>query len=404
MENRFFTRLLVTVLAAFAVCYTVWLAYRFFAPTYRTETAFSYTVADSCRVRAVAVRDEQVLTSSQDGVYDYLCDDGEVVLQHTPVADVYQNAQDLARQELAERCEQEIAMLRRAESAGVQPFLTENLSAQINDAAGSLIDSTARSSLDDLSARRENLQYLLSKKLLASGKATDFSARISLLESQKAAAESAITSSPGTVRAGVAGYFCAATDGYETLLPSDCSQLTVGMLRGILDGSTQPLSYANAVGKVQKDFRWNLAFFVDSEQAEEFQKGASVTLNFGVSGATEIPATVSDVREEDGETLIVLTCDRLSHYLINVRIVSVEVKFRSYSGLRIRKDAVRYVGQTEGVYVKSGNLVEFKPIERIYEDETYLLCSDAGNLENSLEQFDEVIVEGRDLYDGKFLG
>ncbi len=404
MNSHFFGKLLCVLLAAFTVCYTGWLAYRFLVPSYRTETAFSYTVADSCRVRAVAVRNEQVLTSSQEGVYNYLCEDGEVILSHTAIADVYENAEDLALQNFCDRCEGEIAVLKSAESAALQPLLTDTLNAELSDAAGSIVDLAARKSLDGLSSERERIQFLLGKKLIASGKLKDFSGQISFLQGQISDAKAKISSQPISITAGLDGYFCSGTDGYETIFPSDVKELSVQMVEGVLDGTTKPLAYANAVGKVQKDFQWNLALVVNSEQAENFAEGAGVVLNFGVSGATDIPAEITRVVPEGNETLVVLTCGRLDRYLINVRIVSAEIKFKSYSGLRIPKNALRYIGQTEGVYVKSGNLVEFKPIERLYEGETYVLCSDTSNLENALEQFDEVIVEGTDLYDGKILG
>jgi hypothetical protein len=355
-------------------------------------------------VRAVAIRDEQVLTSSQQGVFDYLCDDGEVILKNTTIANVYHTSEDLALQNFCNRCDEEIEVLQTAQAVAGQLLLTDSITSEINEAAGAIVDSVSHKNLDSLQAQRKRLQLLLSKKLVASGKQSDFSERIRELRAEKAEAQAQLSQAPASITSGLSGYFCSITDGYETLLPGDPSEMTAQDIRGMLDGTTKALTYSNAVGKVQKDFRWNLVLLADKDHADSFVVGASVTLNFGVSDATAIPATVSDVREEDGETIVTLRCEYLNQYLIRVRVASIDVQFKSYTGLRIHKDAIRYIGQTEGVYVKSGNSVTFKPIERIYEDETYVLCSDSSNLENGLEQFDEVIVKGTDLYDGKILG
>jgi len=403
MSGRTFGRMLCAIFGLFTVFYTANLAYRYFAPSYRTETVFTHTVAESCRIKAVAIRDEQVLTSAESGVFDYLCDDGDVILSTTGIANVYSSDFDLAQQNICRRCDDEIAVLKYAESIGGDILLSDTINAQIYDATGAVIDSSVRGDLSNLSSQRDKLQLILAQKLLASGKEYDFRERIEYLEAQKEYAASRITNEPAVITAGVDGYFCSITDGYETLLPGDPAAVTAADIRGVLDGTIKPLEYTNAVGKVQADYKWHLAAVVSDKDTDKFVKGASVTLNFGVTGATNIPAYISDVREEGSSTIVIITCGRLNRYLINLRVTSVDVEFKSFSGLKVSREAIRYVGQTEGVYVKSGNLVEFKSINKIYEDETYVLCSDFENIDNPLEQFDEVIVEGKDLYDGKII-
>jgi len=403
MRSGFFSRLLVTVLACFAVCYAVYMAVRFFTPDYQTETAFSYVIADSSRIKAVAVRDEQVITSSAQGVYAYLRDDGDVVLSSTTIANVYQAQGDLAREEQCRRWENEISILQSAQNAGQQPMLSDTLGADVSDAAGAIVDAAVRGDLSSLSEQRDRLQLLLGKRLISSGKITDFSSRISQLDNLITSERAQMSAAAAGVTSGVAGYFCSMTDGYETVLSTDFDTLTAAAVRGVVEGTTKPLKNDAAVGKVQKNFRWYLAAALDEKTAQQFVEGASVTLDFGVAGATDIPARIVLVRREEKAVLVVFECERLSRYLISLRVASVDVKFRSFSGLRISREAIRYIGQTEGVYVKSGNLVVFKPIERVYEDETSILCAESANLPNSLEQFDEVIVRGKDLYDGKIL-
>ena len=402
MQDRFFERMLLALLAAFTVCYTVYMAVRYFTPDYRTETAYSYTIADTCRLRVVSVRDEEVVTAHKQGEYSYLRSDGDVVLATTAVADVYQSAEDLYAAQQITRYENEISALQSA-AAAETGTVGDSISSSVNEATGLLCDSVTKGDLADLQAERDRIQLLLARKLVASGKVSDFSARISSIRTEISDLQAQMSSPAEQVYAGTEGYFSSAVDGYEGLLPADPESLTASAVKSVAEGTAQKNTYSNAIGRVQHGFRWYLAAAVDSETAKHFTENASVTLDFGVSGATDVPAQVCTVRAEENATLVVFLCERINAYLIDMRTASVDIRFRSYTGLRISSEAVRYQDQIEGVYVKSGNLVEFKRIERVYEGDNYILCSETANIENPLEQFDEVIIAGSDLYDGKVI-
>jgi hypothetical protein len=63
--------------------------------------------------------------------------------------------------------------------------------------------------------------------------------------------------------------------------------------------------------------------------------------------------------------------------------------------------AVRFVDGQKGVYVIQGKQVIFKPIRTLYEKENFVLCEPTGDAKRALRLFDQVIVGGTDLYDGK---
>jgi len=68
-------------------------------------------------------------------------------------------------------------------------------------------------------------------------------------------------------------------------------------------------------------------------------------------------------------------------------------------------DALHIVDGEKGVYVKYGNLARWRKIQIVYQNEEYLLVAEDGKVgtDNELRMFDEVIVEGTDLKDGKIL-
>ena len=54
-----------------------------------------------------------------------------------------------------------------------------------------------------------------------------------------------------------------------------------------------------------------------------------------------------------------------------------------------------------GVYVLSGINAVFKPIEILYSDSNYVICKNDVQSSSGIRMYDEVILGGSDLYDGK---
>ena len=109
--------------------------------------------------------------------------------------------------------------------------------------------------------------------------------------------------------------------------------------------------------------------------------------------------------------------------LAQARQEPIEIGLGSYTGLRISKKAIHddYVTKTtyddndnkhteqvkvQGVYVLHGSEVRFKQISILYADDDYVICDpepDSKDLVDgtTVELYDQVILEGDDLYDGK---
>ena len=105
------------------------------------------------------------------------------------------------------------------------------------------------------------------------------------------------------------------------------------------------------------------------------------------------------------------------------RIQKVRLVYNEYKGLKIPKEAVRVINDVKGVFVISGTQVEFKRAEEIYSfDEYYIIeqnpesekyaekyvrsktvAEDGTEKETyfrALSLYDNVIVKGRNVYDG----
>ena len=111
-------------------------------------------------------------------------------------------------------------------------------------------------------------------------------------------------------------------------------------------------------------------------------------------------------RDEDaGLAKLVVSCQTVNAEILSFGVETAQIDLKTYEGIRIDKAALHIVDGQRGVYVKYGNLQRFLKIETLYEDENYILIPDNGKLgtDNEVRLYDEIIVQGTNLQDGKLL-
>lgn len=122
---------------------------------------------------------------------------------------------------------------------------------------------------------------------------------------------------------------------------------------------------------------------------------------------TPLSATVEEITEDkdNGIAKIVLQCQTISAEVLGLGCETVQVDLKTYEGIRIDKAALHIVNGQRGVYVKYGNLQRFLKITTLYENDSYILVPEDGKLgsANEVRLYDEIIVQGTNLEDGKLL-
>ena len=90
--------------------------------------------------------------------------------------------------------------------------------------------------------------------------------------------------------------------------------------------------------------------------------------------------------------------------LATMRSGPMTVVTKEYDGLRVPSSALRVVDSKRGVYVLTGMQVKFVDVNVLYKDDSYMICEKQTSDESVLRLYDEVIVKGKNLYDGKIVG
>ena len=115
--------------------------------------------------------------------------------------------------------------------------------------------------------------------------------------------------------------------------------------------------------------------------------------------------------ETNGIAKVTLTSEYVSAEVLSLGHQEARIDFVTYEGLRVPAAALHIVDDAWGVYVKYGNLARFRKIEALYQNDEYILvpnkaklsAEQAQNTVSQIKLYDEVIVGGKNLYDGKLL-
>lgn len=414
---------LVTV---FILIYISVLVYTSNLTMIETEEAEIFEVNDYLEVEAVAVRCEEYVQSKKDGILAYVLDDGENVNVGGTVAKLFSNESDVNNWQEYNRINENLTVLKQLSNAENSMFIDlDTIDLQIKAGMIDFKTSLMRNRFDDADDSKLDLMQLFNKRMVITGGAADFSQRISELENELKSID--ISDSIGDVKSPKSGVFVSETDGYEksvdyksimNLMPSDIENIQ----------AKDPPS--DAVGKVITTLNWYLLCPLTNEQALTVSTGNSnvdISIPKVISGT--IPGTVEAINQNSKTEggLLIIKCDYMNSDLTDIRRENISIRTKTYSGLKINRSAIHedYVTVTDydengnttgephkekvqGVYVLYGRKLSFVPVNIIYSCKEFVLCdpdtaSPALPTGETISLHDEIVVQGKDLYDGKII-
>lgn len=399
-----------------------------------TEAALYGEVSDSIQTQGFAVREEEVINLDYSGVLNYRVANGSRVSAGGIIADVFLSESDAAAQNLADRLEREIRSLSSL-SKPMDYFLSASASTgdQIYDSLTGILMDVQQNDFSGVSVLKENLLFSLSRKQVISGEesAEDYAQRVSELEQEK---EQLITGSGkavGSVEAPQAGYFINAADGLEKVEDiKKIKNITAARTEELLSMSSGE-NISSSVGKICSDFKWYLACLFDDEAMIKFEGVEDVTLDIPFASTATIPAKIIATNRDakTGKTAMVLECSYMDADLAMIRNETIQVNVKTYSGVLVNERALRFCDieyeeedgnggtikkvkkNVKGIYVLYGGQLDFVQIFSEKDVNGYAVCktelseAEEKNLvtERTVQLYDQVVVGGVDLYDGKIV-
>lgn len=121
------------------------------------------------------------------------------------------------------------------------------------------------------------------------------------------------------------------------------------------------------------------------------------------SSVSSVPAKVAAMNTSGNKTAVILSSNWMNSSIAALRKESAELVMHSYTGLKVNVDAVDVNDKGEkGVYIKSGNMARFRKLDIIYSTDKYVISRE-HETGNYVSLYDNVIIGGNGLYDGKII-
>lgn len=432
MNSKRIQTLAAAMISFLLLIYVGYQAYCSTTQSIVTEIAMYGSVSDTVQAQGFAIRSEYVITDTYSGVLSYRVADGTRVANETILADVFASEDDAAAQNRLDRLDREIESLEALSKPA--DFFDANpttLSTQIYNGLGEIFSSVRSGSFTEVASLTDSLQTSLSRKQLVTKEETsdDYQARLTSLYSERESLSATAAPATTAIKAPAAGYFISSTDGFENVYDiSKIKEITAEQVRSML-GREQGTGLSSSVGKICPDFNWYLVCVFSDETVWKFEDVEDVSLDIPFASTETIPAkVVAKNRDRNtGDTAVVFECSYMDSDIALVRNETVEVCVQTYTGVLVNEDAIRFENVTyyetdengntvqkmqpnvKGVYIKNGRQLEFV---QIFSEQTvngYAICktelSDderaALRTSSTIQLYDNVVVSGTNLYDGK---
>lgn len=398
--------------AAAALAYLGYHFFEGFSADIETEYATLVTDSDVVPLDAYIMRSESVIfaaSATSGHSVGYVFSDGTKVHGGQVVANIYTG--DGSSDEAIVDLDRRIDLL---ESSNLTDGMTSSdtyvIDSKIQNYYYLIHQSTLLGNYSNLTKRRDELLTLINKRRILTGVTTGYSDRIESLTAERALLSAGQDTIAESVEAPYAGYFYSTTDGYEsTFSASKVESLTLAEFDKML--SSQPTRYSDrAVGKMVSDFNWYIVCETTRDSLRYFTKGYSYYVNFPYNDDISIKMTLSNIVSEVGSdrVLLVLETDRIPEDFSFRRMQPVELVRSSYTGYRVPISAARLVDGKQGVYIMIGNTIEFREIDILLEMDGYYIVAEQDPVNDpdyasKLGLYDQIVVSGKNLYDGKLI-
>ena len=435
MGNQIIRRIGATFVA---ILLLVYVAYQFYLARYTgvdTETAMYSTVSETIDTTAFIVRSEHLVKSGVKGVLNYTVDNGERTAAGGIIARAYPSEEDASARNRIDRIDDELTRLAVLENPG--EIVTSNsklIGGQVSDKIVSMLKSVRKGSIDDIGQQKNDLQLLLSQKQIITGaeSAEEYTKHLDALRAERNELLASSAAHTGIVKAPAAGYFIQSLDGYEDAVDIEyVSSLSVQDINALINEDRAKEQNGRVLGKIAKDFKWYVVCVIDENDYVRLDRTTDITLEMPFATAEKIPAKIIDINRdlETGEAALIIECLYMNADLASTRKEPLRINISEHSGVLVNEKAIHFndvvVSETDadgnetetvyenvkGVYIKYGSRIRFV---QVFSDATvngYAICKTTLTTAEreqlvtgrTIEMYDEVVLGGTDLYDGKII-
>ena len=384
----------------------VFLMFQIYSATFSsisTISAIPFEYTEGIDTTGIIIRDETVLKNSEQGTLHFSVGDGEKIAKGGVIAHIYDG--DTASANATKIDELRTQLKQIEEIEGYNNMLAVDLNTVNAKISNYYNDFTFKSSLgkyDELTEPISGLLTMMTRKKVATGEQTDFSSLKESINAQITQLSQNSGNIKGSIKASVSGYFVSVVDNFENKLGTkDLSVYTPDYFKELNEDEETN----DVIGKIVYDYTWYIASIVPINDSKFYKIGDTVTLKTTTTSNPRLTAQVERVNlsPTGDNAVIIFSCNEMSSELATMRSGAITIIKNEYSGLKVDSKALRVVDGKTGVYIVSGLEAKFVEANILYSNDSYAICEINNSDSSKLRLYDEVIVKGKNLYDGKII-
>lgn len=401
MKNNTVLKVCLLLIASVFIIHQL---YSSFYKPITTQSAEFSTAVQGLNITGIFIRNETLVENNAGGVLHFVADEGSRVAKDGVIASIYETDTASLTVSQIEAVKRQIADIEDIQSYNnLEATDLDLLNNKVEDGLNALVKSSAAGNFSGSYDYAASLLSTINRRQMATGVAGDFSEQLAALNSQLATLNASLPAAKGYVNAAQSGYFVSVTDGYENVLKcDDLSQITPEFIKDM-----QPDTVGDTViGKIVSDYEWYIAAKVTINESLKYKEGDSLTIRTAVKSCPDLSVTVKKINISDNssDAVLIFACDQMNSEIAAMRSVNMEIISSEYSGLKVSKSALRVIDSKTGVYVLNGMQLKFVPVNVLYSNDAYIICEQQKSTDTVLRLYDEVVVKGKNLYDGKIVG
>lgn len=373
----------------------------------QTVTAVTSTVYDTIETQALVIRDEYTVDTASNGVTVACVKDGEKVKVNGNIAMEF-SSEDNAKNyssilELQEKLDYYLEL--ESKSAGTATDV-QSIDKDILNDVNEYIRNAGVNNTSLASQNALDLNDKLTRRQMIIGQKIDFSAVKTELQNELNSLNASSCKPTGYVTTEESGIFSSYTDGLESAFDYDnVKELDVKTFNSYLKKykSAEP---TQSFGKLINDYEWYFCCKLSADQVKNIKDGDRLSVALKNSDKVIECEVLKGATLDLGtkETVLVLKSSEMDSQITSMRLEDIEIRYDEYEGFKIPSKAIHINSEGEKVvYALVANQVVERKGEIIYLTKDYVIFS--TNPENdasrNIRLYDQIIIQGKDLHDGK---
>ncbi len=377
--------------------------------TVQTYTALDGSIEEYVLADGYIFRDQEFVTAPTDGYFECVADEGQRVTEGATIAAVYKHNVDPAVTEEIAQLKEKIQELESDSSqADVYSGSAVRIERNISDEAQALSQIKDNNNISDIVAAKQNIDGYVASKLYTSEDGKSKEEHLQEMKDRLRELESGENSEREWIYAPRAGVFSSKVDGYEQVLSIDMlDEASPSYLKNLSKENieiSETVSSGENVCKIINNYEWYFIGTVSEKEAANFETGQDIRVKFYDLSDSVVTGTVTAISKPDGgKVAVTVHSTKYVESIYTTSKVSAELFIESADGIKVPSSSLRVIDGQQGVYVVRLGVAKFVPVSLLYNNKEWAVIEPVKdtNYEESLEMYDEVIVNTKGIEDGK---